>query len=528
MIRNLLFSVFILFIVPAHSQTRASFTCANTICFGDSLKITNTSYLNKTNQWHVCTPALYRQPVVTNIGVRDSISAGHANITMVCDSNYYLFLSNQYDSGITRIRFRHSWFDTVPEVTVLSASQLGNKIFNPQGIQVRYDPFTKKWFGFVVNVDTRLNMYLRGCLARLDFGSSLDSIPKVTIIDTVQYHLMLPKGMQLEHDASGKWHLFIANANNILPLSGPEGKGYSISHYFFNDSISAKHIWNKYYAFDMGSTSALYEPQQVKILNTPAGEWYGMILNSDSRITRLTLGYTLEYWPFSEKLPVISDLTAPVDFNLFNSANSSWGLFVNGYASKGLTLIGFDSTLNSPSAVSYQPDTKFNYPVCISEMYSRNDSLICFAVNSDNSILRILFKGYCDSVVATSSLIVPEPVVLSEKGDYLIQLTINKDSVDEQTYYRKISVIDCPEAISKASVDVDVYPTRLKDVINIQFPSIESGMISVFDMNGCLMMQYELNKQDNAQLSATGLVSGMYLVKIRTDRGMVVRKIVRE
>nr|MBP9152606.1 T9SS type A sorting domain-containing protein [Flavobacteriales bacterium] len=72
--------------------------------------------------------------------------------------------------------------------------------------------------------------------------------------------------------------------------------------------------------------------------------------------------------------------------------------------------------------------------------------------------------------------------------------------------------------------NVLIYPNPTTDVLNIT--GLEgSGTISIFNAVGQVMMTVPFNNSDRMKLNLSELVSGMYLVQIRTEKGVVTHKL---
>ena len=73
------------------------------------------------------------------------------------------------------------------------------------------------------------------------------------------------------------------------------------------------------------------------------------------------------------------------------------------------------------------------------------------------------------------------------------------------------------------SADVRVYPNPSKGIFNVQLKERELESISVYDLTGRMVLQtQELN------LNLSGETSGVYLLKIATNKGVTTQRIVLE
>lgn len=71
---------------------------------------------------------------------------------------------------------------------------------------------------------------------------------------------------------------------------------------------------------------------------------------------------------------------------------------------------------------------------------------------------------------------------------------------------------------------VNLYPSPVRDVLNIDLSQHFSGQLSVFDLNGNLVMQQALNQHNRFDVS--GLSGGVYLAQVRVEGKTTEKKFV--
>lgn len=74
--------------------------------------------------------------------------------------------------------------------------------------------------------------------------------------------------------------------------------------------------------------------------------------------------------------------------------------------------------------------------------------------------------------------------------------------------------------------EIKIYPTRTKDIINIEFPD-KAERIVVFDMNGKLIFESN-NASKSQKINLNKFSSGVYIISVRTKSGVVSKKIIKE
>ncbi len=87
---------------------------------------------------------------------------------------------------------------------------------------------------------------------------------------------------------------------------------------------------------------------------------------------------------------------------------------------------------------------------------------------------------------------------------------------------------DCALTLSTNPIDVSslisIYPNPVKDVLTIDYLKTINS-VEVYSLEGKLVFK---NNEQNTSISLNSLASGIYLLKINTDLGQVVKKIIKE
>lgn len=74
--------------------------------------------------------------------------------------------------------------------------------------------------------------------------------------------------------------------------------------------------------------------------------------------------------------------------------------------------------------------------------------------------------------------------------------------------------------------EIKIYPTRTKDIINIEFPD-KAERIVVFDMNGKLIFESN-NASKSQKINLNNFSSGVYIISVKIKSGVVSKKIIKE
>ena len=87
------------------------------------------------------------------------------------------------------------------------------------------------------------------------------------------------------------------------------------------------------------------------------------------------------------------------------------------------------------------------------------------------------------------------------------------------------------EALSVSEFDFNgfsMYPNPAKDVLNIQLNNISNAYLSVYDIQGKLVLDRIISQEQNVALNVSDLQSGMYFVKLNTGTKEIVKKLIIE
>ena len=76
--------------------------------------------------------------------------------------------------------------------------------------------------------------------------------------------------------------------------------------------------------------------------------------------------------------------------------------------------------------------------------------------------------------------------------------------------------------------NVILHPNPARSYVSIDFPVVFSGTVSLIDVSGRIVQNYTIVGTDNELLDLSGIVPGMYYVKISGQDGTVVKKIIIE
>jgi hypothetical protein len=153
-----------------------------------------------------------------------------------------------------------------------------------------------------------------------------------------------------------------------------------------------------------------------------------------------------------------------------------------------------------------------------------NDGMIDFAVTR-NTLQD--FQGYGPiahlRIVTTDNLSGIHYVALGIGG--VVALTASETTVELTAIGDTVVIDPSKVGIDEAALaNVSIYPNPATDVLNIA--GLEgAGTISIYNAVGQEMMAVPFNNSDRMKLNLSDWVSGVYLVQIRTEKGVVMHKL---
>ena len=76
---------------------------------------------------------------------------------------------------------------------------------------------------------------------------------------------------------------------------------------------------------------------------------------------------------------------------------------------------------------------------------------------------------------------------------------------------------------------VKVYPNPVKDVLNINVGSHQIKNVNIYDVNGRLILENNINHHSsNVQLKIPQIKSGIYLLSIETNNGILFKRLIKQ
>lgn len=140
---------------------------------------------------------------------------------------------------------------------------------------------------------------------------------------------------------------------------------------------------------------------------------------------------------------------------------------------------------------------------------------------------------YTDSVeLSFMYIIMGSPTVYNQMHscNYSVSNLVYAGGCGPNGYYLQGSYDTCytcsQTAIEKSiESEIDIYPNPAKNKIEIE--GLPTGQIELMDLNGRII-QIDNFFETKTSVDISRLSSGVYLIRIKTDKGLIMRKLIRE
>ena len=132
-------------------------------------------------------------------------------------------------------------------------------------------------------------------------------------------------------------------------------------------------------------------------------------------------------------------------------------------------------------------------------------------------------------------------LAMMPNGDFLIlagDLNSKKTILLRVDHYGCLQNYNCDEEemilndfhldISHLQYDVKIYPNPTYDKIHVDLGGDLSGLAEIYDLKSQLLNTYRFNNQKMIELDMNSFPSGVYILKVRTEKGFIVKKIIKK
>ena len=443
------FRLFLTFVVPSflfltpclHAQSPhpvqnrmvnavANFSVPDTICLGTPLNISNLSTDASTYFWNFCIADILQAPVGQNMGnigsnFRMPVFMDYVEV----GGNYYGFVVNFFQQGLTRLNFGNSLLNT-PTSTYLGT--VGGVIpAGAEGIQIVQNE--GKWYALLVGGNPTLGT--TPSIRKIEFGPDItNNSPTGTNWGNLG-NLAQPIDLHVFQDGNN-WYGFTVNCENN-----------TITRFDFSNSFDNIPIGT-----NLGNLGSMAYPTGVFATNDE-GNWRVFVVNAGNNsrssgvfsLSRLDFGNSLLNIPTAVNLGNPGGaLKHPRDLTIMKSCGQIVGFAVNGLiGSNDVVRLDFNNDLTSVPVMSSLGNTgNMQFPHSISKLFREGSDLYGFVMNVENNTMtRIRFEGCDDADFPPSTLQNPAPILYNAPGNYGINLTVDLGLSTQDAYCRTVVVV---------------------------------------------------------------------------------------
>jgi gliding motility-associated-like protein len=391
----------------------SSFVAPDTVCVNQTFTIQNTTTgsVISTTYWNFCSGNSVLSQTA-NLGLNPALSWPTFCAIANDNGNYYIFVTNNFPSSVTRYSFGNS-LSNIPVVT-----NLGNfsNTLPPQMEGIRIEKEGATWYGIAVG-----GQGISG-ICRLNFGNSLANMPTLNNMGNIG-GMSYPVRLQLIESGANRYGFTVNHDNN------------TITRFNFGNSLS-----NTPVGTNLGNIGGLTGPCDIAFACI-AGNWYGWVIGDGNTIVRLNFGTSLLNTPTGTNLGNPGGITHGRSIFLEQDCNGLKGMIGNG-TGNNILAINFPSGPTGPIVTTNLGNySGFNFAHSI-DKYRVGDTVFMFVPNtSSNSLSRIKYVN-CSGTVPSSTLFTPPTMSYSATGIYTVVLLTNELNYNRSVACKTIAVVN--------------------------------------------------------------------------------------
>ncbi|WP_445713509.1 T9SS type A sorting domain-containing protein [Flavobacterium sp.] len=160
-----------------------------------------------------------------------------------------------------------------------------------------------------------------------------------------------------------------------------------------------------------------------------------------------------------------------------------------------------------------------NNIIYVADIY--NNAVRKISPNAEVTDFAGMIEGYQDGEGVNAKFSNPYGVATDANGNIYVADTNNHR-------IRKITPNNLSVSDFNFNDKVILYPNPVKDVLSIQTENgISFKNYSVLDINGRVLVSQSKAIQNN-QINLSGLTTGIYILQLETDKGLITKKIIKE
>lgn len=420
-----------LFMVSQIDVLRAQglFTAPDTVCPRQSVQLKSNVPNASTHFWGFCSGYIFNNPVGTNFQNTARFTyPGSSAIEIEKDGdNYYAFvLMRGLDNVMARLEFGNS-LDNVPKITDYGTLN-GVLSFSPNSLHIVKDTTKGNWHVFIVGGINGSN----STMTRLDFGKSLGNTPNIVNFGNLDNALDNPVGLYIFKETN-KWYGYTLNrgSNSLVKIE-------------FDSLLSLTPSLT-----NLGAVAGVAAPNDFAVIRHN-GLWHFFVTNeTGNNLTRLTMGSTLSSPVVSST--VIGDFSAelrnPTGITIIRDCDS-FHIFITNKTTREFMRVDVTDITGPPSAFTV---TNLGIlgnmlaPTGLTRAIRDKNDIFLFSVNeTDSNIVKIGFRQCNNSSIKFSTTVTPPSYTYDTAGTYNLYYMTDEGLPTMQVQCKLIYVLPTP------------------------------------------------------------------------------------
>lgn len=172
-------------------------------------------------------------------------------------------------------------------------------------------------------------------------------------------------------------------------------------------------------------------------------------------------------------------------------------------------------------------DAQFNQP---SGIAISDDGTIFISDTFNNRIRKITSSGIVSTVAGSNSGFQDGPTSTAT-FTYPTDLTIGSDGIIYISDYLNHSIRKLSGVLNTTNFEIEnelkIYPNPTNSIINIDSKNMIVKKLSLVDLNGRIL-ELENSFENQAEINISNLKNGIYLMEIKTEKGVIFKKVIKQ
>ena len=293
------------------------------------------------------------------------------------------------------------------------------------------------------------------------------------------------------------------NYANLVPNAQRVDTFFSV----ISTPIAYQFFFNNNILYPSHKASFALKGPDIGITQVPITDVFNYVKNSSSAYDNVGFGSNINSIPSSTRnIPVDREYEFPMNYNDNHISNAEYGITVPTFGHYGQSIERID-TVDGWGMLTL-PYGTFN----------------CLRVKS---ILNKIDTTYLDLLSLGTTIPRPEEIeykwLANGKGLPLLKVITIAGNVTQIEYQDSLR-LNVSIADLKNSTKVSIYPNPVENYLNIESKSPLTS-IQLFDITGKLVLESNTNLN---KINLIELLSGIYYIKIETEYGFDIQKVVKK